>query len=182
MPAAADDETMELRCVRAEGVVLSRDGELGKSIVEGRLADVGETDDSHLQVGGGPAQEGLGGRVFLSLLHLPLLVLLEIRSRRDAPRHAKRPSSPQTTPEKKKKEIRQRKFEEKQFCWTRSSQGEGGRGHGSSSGRGVVALVEHHEGHLEGEIDEGGEEQLSGRRGVPPHVEPVRHPQQIPDG
>jgi hypothetical protein len=116
MPAAADGETIELRCVRAEGVVLSRDGELGKSIVEGRLADVGETDDSHLQVGGGPAQEGLGGRVFLSLLHLPLLVLLEIRSRRDATSHAK-PSSPQTTPEKKKKEIGQRKFEEKQCCW-----------------------------------------------------------------
>jgi hypothetical protein len=60
------------------------------------------------------------------------------------------------------------------------SQGEGVRGH-CSRGHGVVALVEHHEGHLEGEIDEGGEEQLSGRRGVPPRVELVSHPQQIPD-
>ena len=184
MPAAADDETMELRCVRAEGVVLSRDGELGKSIVEGRLADVGETDDSHLQVGGGPAQEGLGGRVFLSLLHLPLLVLLEIRSRRDAPSHAKRPLHPKQLRKRRRKKSDKENLKKNSVCrgGLESSQGEGGRGHCSSPGRGVVALVEHHEGHLEGEIDEGGEEQLSGRRGIPPHVEPVRHPQQIPDG
>jgi hypothetical protein len=40
-----------------------------------------------------------------------------------------------------------------------SSQGK--RGDGDGRGGGVVALVEHHEGHLEGKIDEGGKEQLS---------------------
>jgi hypothetical protein len=44
----------------------------------------------------------------------------------------------------------------------------------------AIALVEHHEGHLERKIDEGGKEQLSCRCGVSSLVEPVRHPQQIP--